>query len=169
MQNVFAETLVAPPLRVTLFWNGTRLKRLLLRWHDSPYEPGEQLPGAGLCGSEHFHEIQEALQRYVAGEKVSWPELVLDDAGVSAFSMQVLCTLQREIGWGRTISYGELAGICGKPGAARSIGRAMAFNPWPLVVPCHRVIGAKGDLTGFSGAGLEMKEYLLRTEGVLPS
>lgn len=167
MQNVFSETLVARPLRVTLFWNGSRLKRLLLRWHESPYEPGEQLPGPGLCGSEHYQDMQEALQRYVAGERVTWPEMEFDDTGISPFSSHVLRTLQSEIGWGRTISYGELASICGKPGAARSIGRAMAFNPWPLVVPCHRVIGSKGDLTGFSGAGLEMKEFLLRLEGVL--
>lgn len=168
MQNVIAETLVAHPLRVTLFWSGPKLKRILLRWHEDPYEPGEQLPGKYLCGSEHFACFQDALHRYVAGESVTWPEIEFEAEGLSEFSNHVLTTLRREVGWGRTISYGELAALCGKPGAARSIGRAMAFNPWPLIVPCHRVIGAKGDLTGFSGAGLEMKEFLLKTEGSLP-
>lgn len=167
MQNVFSETLVAHPLRLTLFWNGDKLKRIMLRWHDAPYEPGEQLPGSGLCGSEHFQEIQDALQRYVAAQRVTWPELQFDSEGMSEFSAHVLATLRKEVSWGQTISYGELASLCGKPGAARSIGRAMAFNPWPLIVPCHRVIGAKGDLTGFSGSGLDMKEYLLKTEGSL--
>ena len=168
MSNALCETLVADPLRVTLVWGPSGLKRVLLRWADSPLEPGEQLPGRGVCGSDQSPSLQAALERYVRGERVLWPSLDFDRSCVSPFSEQVLSTLRSQVPWGRTISYGELAALCHKPGAARSIGRAMARNPWPLFVPCHRVIGAKGQLTGFTGAGLSMKEYLLRTEGALP-
>lgn len=169
MQNVFAETLVAAPLRVTLFWSGPKLKRILLRWQDDPFEPGEQGVDKGLCSSGFADAMQKALDAYVAGEHVVWPQLPLDMEPLTPFSRLALETLHREVQWGRTVSYGELAAICGKPGAARSIGRAMALNPWPLVVPCHRVVGARGDLVGFSGTGVSMKRYLLDKEGALPA
>jgi len=75
----------------------------------------------------------------------------------------VLMTLYK-VPTGQTLTYGELAGRCERPKAARAIGRVMASNPWPLIVPCHRVLGASGKLTGF-GPGLDMKAYLLEKEG----
>lgn len=70
----------------------------------------------------------------------------------------------RAIPYGVTISYGELAQRIGSPGAARAVGRANATNPIPIIVPCHRVVGADGTLTGFAG-GLAVKERLLGLEG----
>jgi methylated-DNA-[protein]-cysteine S-methyltransferase len=67
--------------------------------------------------------------------------------------------------YGRTISYGELAGRVGRAGASRAVGGANNKNPLPIVVPCHRVIGADGSLTGYGG-GLERKRALLALEGV---
>lgn len=166
MQNVIAETLVAHPLRLTLFWNGERLKRILLRWRDDPPQPGE--PGEDApCRSDHGNAVQKALEAYVGGAHMQWPDVPLYSDHLSDFAWRTLTTLRREVGWGQTLSYGELAERCGKPGAARSIGRVMALNPWPMIIPCHRIIGANGKLTGFSGAGLDMKRYLLETEGVL--
>src|SRR5688572_12192877 len=72
----------------------------------------------------------------------------------------------RDIPFGRTVSYGELARIIGEPGAARAVGAANGRNPLPIVVPCHRVIGADGSLVGFGG-GLPRKRWLLEHEGAL--
>ena len=72
----------------------------------------------------------------------------------------------RRIPSGETRTYGWLAERVGRPRAARAVGRVMATNPLPLVVPCHRVVGSNGSLTGYGG-GLRMKETLLRAEGAL--
>ena len=69
----------------------------------------------------------------------------------------------RHIPYGETVSYGELAAWLGRPGAARAVGRANALNPLPVIVPCHRVIGADGTLTGYAG-GLSVKCMLLALE-----
>ena len=71
----------------------------------------------------------------------------------------------RSIPRGATISYAELARRIGRPGASRAVGQAVGANPIPLLIPCHRVVGANGGLGGFGG-GLPMKRALLRQEGV---
>jgi methylated-DNA-[protein]-cysteine S-methyltransferase len=80
----------------------------------------------------------------------------------TAFQRCVWSTLQ-EIPFGTTVSYGQLAARIGRPGAARAVGHANGRNPIPLVVPCHRVIGSSGDLTGYGG-GLDAKRFLLDFE-----
>ena len=70
-----------------------------------------------------------------------------------------------QIPWGETRSYGDIARAVGKPGAARAVGMANQTNPLPIIVPCHRVIGANGSLTGYAG-GLDVKARLLALEGV---
>jgi len=82
----------------------------------------------------------------------------------TGFPRTVYETLRREVGWGETVSYGELAEMAGRPRAARAVGNAMSRNPVPIVVPCHRVVGADGSLTGFGG-GIENKRWLLHHEG----
>src|SRR5207302_1259317 len=82
-----------------------------------------------------------------------------------SFRRAVLEETQR-IPSGQTRTYGWLAERVGRPRAARAVGRVMATNPLPLVVPCHRVVGSNGSLTGYGG-GLRMKEALLRAEGAL--
>ena len=73
----------------------------------------------------------------------------------------------RRIPWGETRSYGDLATECGSPGAARAVGSVMAKNRYPLIVPCHRVLAAGGDIGGYSAAdGLVMKRRLLAAEGL---
>jgi len=74
----------------------------------------------------------------------------------------------REIHYGKTISYGELAARIGQPSASRAVGLANGSNPLPIVIPCHRVIGSNGKLTGYGG-GLPIKERLLALEGALPA
>ena len=104
--------------------------------------------------------VTEALQAYFDGRATSF-ELAVNPDG-SEFQRAVWRELAR-VGYGETISYGELARRVGRPGAARAVGRANATNPISLVVPCHRVIGASGALTGYAG-GVERKRALLEME-----
>jgi methylated-DNA-[protein]-cysteine S-methyltransferase len=90
-------------------------------------------------------------------------DLSLDVRG-TAFQRAVWDAVAR-IPYGETASYGEIARRVGKPGAARAVGAAVGANPLPIIIPCHRVIGADGSLTGY-GSGLDAKERLLRLEGV---
>lgn len=110
--------------------------------------------------SNPFIEADRQLRAYFARElrKFDLP-LALDG---SEFQLAVWQRLQ-SIPYGKTISYGELARDIGKPEAARAVGLANGQNPIPIVIPCHRVIGSDGSLTGFGG-GLPLKEKLLRLE-----
>ena len=101
------------------------------------------------------------LDEYFAGRRRTF-ELELDPHGTE-FQRHVWAELRR-IPWGETISYGELARRIGRPSASRAVGAANGRNPIPIVIPCHRVIGANGDLTGFGG-GLPIKRKLLALEG----
>ena len=100
------------------------------------------------------------LREYFAGRRAAF-DLPLDPVG-TGFQRSVWRSLQ-EIPYGTTISYGELARRIGNPKASRAVGAANGLNPIPIVIPCHRVIGANGKLTGFGG-GLPTKEALLALE-----
>ena len=105
-------------------------------------------------------DAAEQLASYFAGELREFT-LPLRPSG-TPFELTVWDGLCR-IAYGETTSYGELAGRVGRPGAARAVGRANGRNPLPIVVPCHRVIGADGTLTGYAG-GLSVKRALLDLE-----
>lgn len=101
------------------------------------------------------------LERFLAGEQVrlylpvAWERL-------SPFARKVLLEVKKT-GPGQVLSYGELGRRLSRPDSARAIGRVMARNPFPLVIPCHRVVGSDGSLTGYAG-GLELKKKLLDLE-----
>jgi O-6-methylguanine DNA methyltransferase len=105
------------------------------------------------------------ISNYLNGAHVTW-NFDIDVSDATEFQ-QAVWTEARRIPYGRTVSYGELARRVGRPRAARAVGAAMGANPLLLIVPCHRVVGADGSLTGF-GCGLEVKERLLRLEGAMP-
>jgi methylated-DNA-[protein]-cysteine S-methyltransferase len=107
--------------------------------------------------------LQEPIRQlwaYFAGELEKF-DLVLSPAG-TPFQLEVWRRLN-EIPYGQTISYGELARRIGNPKASRAVGLANGSNPIPIVIPCHRVIGSNGKLTGYGG-GLPIKEKLLALE-----
>lgn len=106
------------------------------------------------------------LQRYSQGEAVVFDE-PLDPSVGTPFLRRVWAATQA-IARGETRTYGELARLTGSPRAARAVGQAMARNPRPIVVPCHRVVGRDGSLTGFGG-GLAMKKQMLVMEGAFAS
>ncbi len=111
-------------------------------------------------GAGENPEVARQSAEYFAGTRQVF-ELPLAPEGTS-FQQQVWTELRR-IGYGETITYAELAKRVGRPGAARAVGRANATNPIALVIPCHRVIGSNGELTGYAyGTGL--KERLLNWE-----
>jgi methylated-DNA-[protein]-cysteine S-methyltransferase len=105
----------------------------------------------------------EQLAEYFAGVRRRF-DLPLAPRG-TAFQLDVWRALAT-IEYGQTISYTELASRVGRPSAVRAAGAANGRNPLPIVLPCHRVIGASGDLTGFGG-GLPVKRFLLQLEGAL--
>lgn len=123
---------------------------------------------AGESAPDHENRLAVTLARlrdYYAGEAVEFDE-ALDMRGASEFQQQVWQATRR-VGRGATTTYGELAAAVGAgPASARAVGRCMATNPWPPVVPCHRVLGKDGSLTGFGG-GIETKRRMLEMEGAL--
>jgi len=104
------------------------------------------------------------LEEYFEGRRERF-ELELDLRGLAPFAEHVLGELAR-VPYGTTTTYGTLAAQAGAPRAARAVGTVMNRNPVPIVLPCHRVVGASGALTGYGG-GLDRKVQLLRLEGVL--
>lgn len=107
--------------------------------------------------------VLEQIAEYLKGKRVSF-DLPIDWSVLTPFQAQIL-RATFDIPYGDVRTYGELARGLGKPGAARAVGRAEATNPMPLVIPCHRVIGADGKLHGYgTGNGLETKAWLLRLE-----
>jgi O-6-methylguanine DNA methyltransferase len=109
-------------------------------------------------------DLPQRLRRYARGEAVAFPD-ALDFSAATAFQRDVWQAM-RDIPYGQTRSYGWLAARVGKPHAARAVGQASAANPWPIIVPCHRVVSSNGRLGGYGG-GLDMKERLLRLEGAI--
>jgi len=109
-------------------------------------------------------KLVDALDSYFDGGDLKWSLDDLDWSGVSEFHREVL-QLCHAIPAGQTLTYGQLAKMAGSPQAARAVGGAMARNRWPLIIPCHRVVGSSGKLTGYSGeGGTKTKHWLLEHE-----
>jgi methylated-DNA-[protein]-cysteine S-methyltransferase len=123
-----------------------------------------RLRGTARSAAAPFARARDQLEQYFAGERREF-ELPLSMDRGSAFFQSVWRELL-EIPYGATTTYGELARKLGHPTAARAVGLANGRNPISIVVPCHRVIGASGSLTGYAG-GLERKRFLLDHEAAL--
>jgi methylated-DNA-[protein]-cysteine S-methyltransferase len=114
--------------------------------------------------SRPVDDARRQLDEYFAGRRQRF-ELRTDLRPLAEFNRAVLAELER-VPYGSTATYGQLAARVDHPRAARAVGTVMNRNPIPIVLPCHRVIGADGKLVGYGG-GLERKEQLLRLEGAL--
>ena len=160
-------------------YNGTRycyvdtpLGRLLLGWETGgltrvnfnegthPYRPDPSWQYAEESG----FEAAEQFRDYFRGQRRSF-DLPLAPRGTD-FQRSVWQALTA-IPYGETVSYGDIARAIGRPKAVRAVGAANGRNPLPVVVPCHRVIGSDGKLTGYTG-GMHIKEFLLGLEGGTP-
>jgi len=117
---------------------------------------GESLrPEPGCCQAE-----QRELQEYFAGNRTEFTWTL--DHRNTTFALKVLVELSK-VQFGQTATYGDLAAKIGRPRAARAVGRAVGANPLPIVIPCHRIVGSNGSLTGYGG-GLALKKALLALE-----
>ena len=141
---------------LTIFADDTHITGLY--FEDPKYPPrGDAKKGTNKV----IDEARRQLDQYFAG-KLRKFDLPLKPEGTE-FQLKVWKALRR-IPYGVTQSYGELAAEIGSPAASRAVGAANGRNPIPVIVPCHRVIGANGSLTGFGG-GMGRKQFLLELEG----
>lgn len=150
---------------VGLLGSTTGLLRITLP-RDSEREAGHLLGESlnrAVSSPHRFEDIIERLRAYFIGHRVDFPDR-LDFTLATPFQREVW-QVARLITYGDTRSYSWIAGNIGKPKAARAVGQALGRNPFPIIVPCHRVLTADGGLGGFSG-GIQMKKYLLSLEGV---
>jgi methylated-DNA-[protein]-cysteine S-methyltransferase len=141
-----------------------------IEWSQDEADFGAYLTKRFKRSSEpDFAKVATALQQldeYLRAERKAF-HLPIDWSLLRPFQIQVL-QIVFTIPYGSTRTYGEIAFEIGNPKAARAVGRANATNPMPLVIPCHRVIGADGKLTGYGGGeGLPIKEWLLKMEGAV--
>lgn len=130
----------------------------LERWVRRTFKDARIVQGVGA-----HDEAARQIEEYFAGRRRVF-DLVLDLRG-SPFQKAVWTNVER-VPYGRTASYSEIALLAGRPKASRAVGAANGANPIPLVIPCHRIVGANGSLTGYGG-GLSNKRWLLAHEGVL--
>jgi methylated-DNA-[protein]-cysteine S-methyltransferase len=117
-----------------------------------------------LRTTKPIDEARRELGEYFDGRRHEF-DLPVDLASIAGFNRRVLGELAR-VPYGEVVTYGQLAARADRPRAARAVGTVMNRNPLPIVLPCHRVIGANGKLVGYGG-GLERKEALLRLEGAV--
>jgi methylated-DNA-[protein]-cysteine S-methyltransferase len=152
----------------------TELGRCAVRWSEAGIS-GVLLPKAGGRPGPFYEEgvavprfVAEAIEGIVAvmaGHARDLRDVPLDERGIDDFRRAVYAAT-RDIPAGTTRSYGEVARAIGRPAGARDVGTALAHNPFPIIVPCHRVVAANGALTGFSApGGLDTKRRMLELEG----
>ncbi|HEY0600613.1 methylated-DNA--[protein]-cysteine S-methyltransferase [Brevundimonas sp.] len=168
------------PARLTLSWLDSPIGPLALACDDGGVVRGvsfgdglikamrREYPAAALADGETPAAVARTIAAYFAGDREALTRTPWSLEGAAAgdgFQARVWRALA-EVPAGVTISYGEMARRAGEPGAAQAAGVALNRNPIPLVLACHRVIGADGALVGFGG-GLERKGWLLRHEGAL--
>jgi methylated-DNA-[protein]-cysteine S-methyltransferase len=143
---------------VTVVVSGTGLREISL--------PGDDRPDLPLGAP--VTRVADRLDAWFAGTCRHFDDLPLDLAGIGGFRRTVLETLAREVPWGETVTYGELAALAGRPRAARAAGSAVRDNPIPFVIPCHRVVAAGHRIGGYGGGrnAVALKRALLAREGV---
>lgn len=163
--TLYAETLDTPIGTLVLAADAEGLRHIEFPSNRHPVDRAGWIPGAEGAAAEILAITARQLREYFDGTRRDF-DLPLAPRGTE-FQIQVWQTLAT-IPFGATWSYGALARAIGKPDAMRAVGAANGRNPLPIVLPCHRVIGADGSLTGFGG-GLPIKEALLRLEGALPA
>jgi methylated-DNA-[protein]-cysteine S-methyltransferase len=160
METLQFRTVDSPVGPLTLAGEDRRLMHL--RMVDQTYEPSHD---GWEPDDEAFPEAVEQLEAYFAGDRTEF-DLELDLVG-TGFQRRVWTALLT-IPYGETRSYGEIARQIGAPGAFRAVGLANGHNPIGIIVPCHRVIGSNGSLTGYGG-GLDRKRALLELEKIRTS
>jgi methylated-DNA-[protein]-cysteine S-methyltransferase len=132
-------------------------------WLEDEVLVHHELPAARVEPSRAQHPLGERFAAYFAGDDVSFEDVEVDVDGWTPFQ-RALCAALRSVPRGDVVTYGELAALAGRPGAARAAGTFCAGNRFSIVVPCHRVVAA-GGLGSYGSLGLAYKRRLLELEG----
>ena len=151
-------TLFDSPVGQLLLTGRNRLESIAFPQSTHRMEPEENWQ----ADPDFFRPVSDQLSAYFNGRLTRF-DVDMELIGTE-FQKKVWHALA-QVPYGTTLSYGELAGQIGNPNASRAVGMANGKNPIPIIIPCHRVIGKNGSLTGFGG-GLSVKQSLLRLEGV---
>ena len=153
-------TFNSPLGRCAIAWSDAGVTRFLLPDPDRGSSDTEAVPPPWV------QEIIDRVKRHLAGEAQDFSDVKFDFGRMAAFNRAVLEATLR-IKSGRTATYGEIATAIGQPlAASRAVGTALGANPFPLLIPCHRIIASTGNMTGFSGpGGVATKAKLLALEG----
>lgn len=159
--NNYIETIYFPtiPLKIQIIIRENLLHKIFLYRTDILIQKHYKIHTKIMELTYQFFEC------YFFDKKIPPFSLPLDWSQVSDFQKKVYTTLMNHIPFGKTISYSELAQKIGKPKAFRAVGTALSKNPWPIVIPCHRVVGKRNSLGGFS-CGIEIKKILLQHENI---
>ncbi len=155
-KRIFFTTMTSPIGELLLVGDGCTLSGLHMQEGRKP----KRIAPGWTESAAPFADVRAQLEEYFAGERTAF-DVRLAPAG-APFELAVWRALEG-IPYGETVSYGEIARRVGQPSAARAVGTANGRNPIAVIVPCHRVIGADGSLTGYGG-GLERKRLLLELE-----
>jgi methylated-DNA-[protein]-cysteine S-methyltransferase len=165
MTTLYFERMDSPIGTLVLAADAAGLRHIEFPTNRHPVGRAGWVPDARGAIADTLAETRAQLDAYFAGTRRTF-DLPLAPEGTSF--QRTVWTMLAQIPWGATWSYGQLAKAIGQPAAVRAVGAANGRNPLPIVLPCHRVIGSDGKLTGFGG-GLPIKEALLRLEGALPA
>lgn len=159
------------PVRLPFGWASAAVaggRLLAVDWEEG-IEALRRASAARHPGAVTIDAQEDSAGLYLLAYAAGVPVAGIEDAGIAIawecvgdFDRAVL-QATAAVPYGRTAAYGELAARAGRPGSARAAGAALSRNPWPVIVPCHRVVGARGGLVGF-GKGIAAKEALLRFE-----
>ncbi len=150
-------------------WSNQGLTRLQLPEADKGATEERLRPHSASRAPEaplrHIELVITKIQQYLSGTKADFSSVALDLSYIGPFYRKIY-EAARSVGWGHTASYGELARQAGSPGAARAVGQAMARNPVPIIIPCHRILASGHKVGGFSAfGGIATKAHLLALEG----
>ena len=156
LAKIYCTEMPSPIGRLRLFGTESALSGLFMEAHEDDFAGHAD----ALRDAAPFREARRQLDEYFAGERREFSlELAAEGTAFQRQVWQALCGIP----FGQTASYGEIARQIGNPNAVRAVGLANGRNPISVIVPCHRVIGADGSLTGYGG-GLERKRFLLALE-----
>jgi methylated-DNA-[protein]-cysteine S-methyltransferase len=173
MHNLIAATISTPQGWVAACWEGTALRRVTIG-NATPAGAHQALGlDADMCDIAALTAEQRQLLHRLAAAAVGadddFRDIKLDLTHLGPFARRVVERC-RKIAPGKTMSYGQLAAACGSPRAARAVGNTMRMNRFPLIVPCHRVVGSHGSLGGFSAPdGVALKRRMLAGERIAVS
>jgi methylated-DNA-[protein]-cysteine S-methyltransferase len=121
-------------------------------------------PMAALSSCSEMERVARQMEAFLAGDDISFPLGIIRLEICSGFQQRVLCA-EHGVRRGSITTYKRIAGYLGNPGGARAVGSALARNPFPIIIPCHRAVRTDGSLGGYQG-GVAMKRTLLEMEGV---